>query len=190
VFREWYDQRDIQAMGGLCVRYPVSYIVCKLLRYYNLRRILDVTYGEGRFYMLCGNYLDKLIGCDPVRRDWVVKPNEFYQYNVFQLYWKVRDKVLQPYNIDVVVIDPPKWNPDYGYHRREMFNYLIGTPNLIVEYGFKVAELLNVNNVLVHYREVVKHNTYKPLHIVNFVWLARYVKTRSPNISYFILYSK
>jgi hypothetical protein len=63
---ERVDQRDVQKRGGDFARHPSSFIVCSLLIKYSLRRILDVTYGEGRFYYLCKTEVD-IIGADPMK---------------------------------------------------------------------------------------------------------------------------
>jgi hypothetical protein len=41
------DQRDVQKKGGLCTKYPSSYVVCEMLRKHSIRRVLDVTFGRG-----------------------------------------------------------------------------------------------------------------------------------------------
>ncbi len=82
---EHVDQRDIQKRGGYYAKYPSSHVVCSLLKRYGVTSVLDVTYGEGRFYKLCRSGL-RIIASDPVKRDWVVKPDSFIQANVFYLY--------------------------------------------------------------------------------------------------------
>jgi hypothetical protein len=94
---EVIDQRSVQKRGGDFARYPSSYVVCSLLRRYGLRRVLDVTYGEGRFYYLCKSDVE-VVAADPVKWQWVVKPNQFLQLNVFQLYMMLSD---------AIVTDPP-----------------------------------------------------------------------------------
>ena len=184
---ERVDQRDIQSRGGDFSKYPSSYIVCNLLRRYGLRRVLDVTYGEGRFYKLC-RYGVEIIGADHVKRRWVVKPYQFYQMNVFQLYLMLRDGKLSIDPVDAVVVDPPRWNTDVVYRKRDMFNFLIGTPKLIIEYASKVASLIRSPYLLVHYRELMKLEGFEPVHVVEFTWLARYLNTDNNNKSLYILY--
>jgi hypothetical protein len=184
---EVVDQRSIQRYGGDFAKYPSSYVVCKLLRQYSIRKILDVTYGEGRFYYLCKNELE-IIASDPMRRRWVVNPRQFLQLSVFQLYMMLRDGKLQMSCVDVVVVDPPKWNTEVVYRRRDMYNYIIGTPHTIIEYAAKVAELLKAEHLLVHYRNTLDINAYRPVHIVEFTWIARYQNTKNKNKSLYILY--
>ena len=184
-------QCDIQKLGGECARYPSSYVVCYLLKKYGLSRVLDVTFGEGRFYKLCRSFIELLVAADPVRRNWVVSPDEFYQYNVFYLLSKLRSGDVRIVNaLDVVVIDPPKWSEGASYRKREMYDFLIGSPKLIIEYGAKVASLLGVRNLLVHYRNLVEISGYIPKHVVEFKWFARYLNTKNKNTSLYIIYEK
>jgi hypothetical protein len=184
---EYVDQRQVQRYGGSFTKYPSSYIVCRLLRSYGLKRVLDVTYGEGRFYRLCFPEL-VVIGADPVKWSWVVKPKQFHQLNVFQLYLMLRDGKLSIDPVDVVVVDPPRWNTDVVYRKRDMFNFIIGTPKLIIEYATKVAQLLKTRHILVHYRELMKLEGFEPVHVVEFTWVARYAYTDNKNKSLYIIY--
>jgi len=185
---ERVDQRKIQRYGGDFAKYPSSYVVCSLLRKYGLKKVLDVTYGEGRFYYLCKSELE-IVGADPVKWSWTVKPKQFYQMNVFQLHLMLRDKKLQLGPVDIVVVDPPRWNTDVTYRKRNMFDYIIGTPKLIIEHAARVAELLKTGHLLAHYREPIQLNSYRPIHIVEFTWIARYLNTKNNNKSLYILYT-
>ena len=184
---ECVDQRDIQSRGGDFAKYPSSYIICSLLRKHGLKKVLDVTYGEGRFYYLCKSELE-IIGADPVKRSWVVKPKQFYQLNVFQLHLMLRDGKLSIEPVDAVVVDPPRWGTDVVYRGRDMFNFIIGTPKLIIEYAARVARLVKTRHLLAHYRELLKLEGFEPDHVVEFIWLARYAYTENKNKSLFILY--
>jgi len=187
VVTEFIDQRQVQRYGSDFAKYPSSFVVCSLLRRYNLRKVLDVTYGEGRFYKLCHNVLE-IIAADPMRWQWVVKPKQFYQMNVFQLYLMIRDGKIQLESVDVVVVDPPKWSMTVSYNRRDMYDFIIGTPNLIIEYAAKVAQQLKTKHLLVHYRELLKLERFKPIHVIEFMWFARYMNTDNKNKSLYILY--
>ena len=189
VIVERVDQREIQKRGGCYATYPSSYIVCSLLRKYNIARVLDVTFGEGRFYKLC-YYGLRIIGVDPVKRDWKVYPSSFIQMNVFQLYNAVSTKKLVLGDLDAVVVDPPKWTRGVKYKKRDMFNYIIGTPELIIEYASKTAGLLAVPYILVHYKRTINLQGYKPIHIVEYRWIHRYLRADDKNHSLFIVYSK
>jgi len=184
---EVIDQRTIQKRGGDFTRYPSSYIVCKFLRQHNIRKILDVTYGEGRFYYLCKNELE-IIAADPMKWNWVVKPKQFLQLNVFQLYLMLRDRKIELPHVDALVVDPPKWTTNVSYRKRDMFNFIIGTPKLVIEYASKIASLLKTLYLLIHYREIVQLENYIPIHIIEFTWIARYVHTENKNKSLYILY--
>jgi len=184
---ERVDQRKVQMYGGDFAKYPSSYVVCRLLRKYGLKKVLDVTYGEGRFYYLCKSELD-IIGVDPVKWQWVVKPRLFLQENIFELHAALEHGLVKPQQPDVVVIDPPKWNPLVPYRRRSMYNYIIGTPRLIIEYGSRVAAILKAPYLLLHFREVVPLKSYEPIHIVEFTWVARYLFTKN-NKSLYIVYT-
>jgi hypothetical protein len=186
------DQREIQKRGGLYAKFPGSYVICSILDRYNCKSVLDVTYGEGRFYMFCRDNIDILIGSDPKRWDWVVKPDLFYPFNVFHLYMLLSKKKfdIPIRGVDVVVVDPPRWTTYAIYNRRKMFNYLVGTPESIFETSGKIAKLLNTRYVLVHYRNVVKLEQYIPIHLVEFKWFARYLNTENKNTSLYILYKR
>jgi hypothetical protein len=185
---ERVDQRQVQMYGGDFAKYPSSYVVCSLLRRYGLKKVLDVTYGEGRFYYLCKSELE-IVGADPVKWQWVVKPRLFLQENVFELHTALEHGLVKPQQPDVVVIDPPKWNPLVLYRRRSMYNYIIGTPRLIIEYGSRVAAILKAPYLLLHYRGVVPLKSYEPIHIVEFTFIARYLNTKNNNKSLYIVYT-
>jgi len=186
---ERVDQREIQKRGGYYATYPSSYIVCSLLKKYDMARILDVTFGEGRFYKLCYHGI-MITGVDPVKRDWKVSPSSFIQMNVFQLYNAISTRQLALDGFDVVVVDPPKWTKGVKYKKQDMFNYIIGTPELIIEYASKTAGLLMVPYILVHYKRTINLQGYKPIHIVEYRWVHRYLRVDSGNYSLFIVYSK
>jgi hypothetical protein len=185
---EVIDQRSVQKRGGDFARYPSSYVVCSLLRRYGIKRVLDVTYGEGRFYYLCRHELE-IVGVDPVKWEWVVKPKVFLQENVFELHTALEHGLVKLQQPDVVVIDPPKWNPLVPYRRRSPYNYIVGTPKLIIKYGSRVAAILKAPYLLLHFRELLELENYKPIHVIEFTWIARYLFTANKNKSLYILYA-
>jgi len=185
---ERVDQRDIQKRGGDYAKYPSSYVVCSLLKKYNITRILDVTYGEGRFYKLCRSDL-RITGSDPVRRDWVVKPDSFIQADIFHLYRLASAEQFTATDLDAIVVDPPKWTRNARYKVHDMLNYIIGTPELIIEYALKIAQLIHAPYMLVHYKRVLQLNGYKPVHVVEYRWYHRYLRVSDNNHSLFVLYS-
>ena len=183
---ERVDQRDVQRRGGCFSKYPTSFVVCYLLRRYGIRKVLDVTYGEGRFYYLCKDEVI-VVGSDPVKREWVAAPREFHQLNVFQFYGMVRDGALRLPKVDAVVADPPKWTRNATY-RRSAFNYIIGTPELIIEYASRIARLTKTTYLLTHYKDLVELDGFKPVHVVEYVLMSRYLNLRNGSKSLFILF--
>jgi len=192
MFVEQVDQREIQKRGGLYVKFPSSYIICSMLERYNCKSVLDVTYGEGRFYKTCRDNILFLIGSDPKKWSWVVKPDLFYQFNVFYLYMLLSKRKfdLPIRRLDIIVVDPPKWIINATYNKREMYNYLVGTPEAILTTSGKIAKELNTRYILIHYRNMVQIEEYTPIHVVKFKWFARYLYTESKNTSLYILYER
>ena len=186
---EHIDQRDVQKKGGLYAKFPSSYIICSMLERYNCKSVLDITYGEGRFYKTCRDNILFLIGSDPKKWDWIVKPDLFYQFNVFYLYMLLSKKnfVLPLRELDVVVVDPPRWKRS-NYNRRKMYNYIIGTPEKIIEYAGKIAKLLSSHYLVVHYDKIIDVEYYTPERIIMFEWFARYLNINNNNKSFYILY--
>ena len=182
------DQRDVQKRGGLCAKYPSSYVVCEMLRKHSIRRVLDVTFGRGRFYALCRRDIELLIASDPVKWPWLVYPDRFYQATAWQLYNLLKNNKVQVREVDCVVVDPPRWSRGAEYRRRGEYNFLIGSPRLIIEYAAKAAALINAKHILLHYNKVVEVENYTPVHVVEFRWLARYLNTENKNTSYYIIY--
>ncbi|MEM0061148.1 MAG: hypothetical protein QXW80_02785 [Candidatus Micrarchaeia archaeon] len=184
---EYVDQRDVQKKGGLYAKFPSSFIVCNLLNCAN--KILDVTFGEGRFYKLCRDTLDVLAASDVKKWNWIVKPDLFFQFNVFHLYsLLVKEKIKFPLRkVDVVVVDPPRWKRS-NYNRRKMYNFLVGTPQSIIQFAGKIAKLLSSPYLLVHYDKVLDVENYRPIRIIEFEWYARYLNIENNNKSLYILY--
>jgi len=185
---ERVDQRDIQRRGGIYAKYPSSYVVCSILKQYGITRVLDVTYGEGRFYKLCHDSL-RIIASDPVKRCWAVKPDSFIQANVFQLYKRIEGEGADRWRCDAVVVDPPKWSRNARYRVHDMLNFIIGTPESIIEYASKIAQLIHAPYMLVHYKRLLQLNGYKPIHVVEYRWYHRYLRVDDNNHSLYILYS-
>jgi len=185
VVEEFIDQRDIQRRGYLYVYYPSSAVVADILRKYGVRDVLDVTYGRGRFYVM---YRPRtLVGVDPMKWDWIVKPDTFHQTTVYHFYRLLKgNEVIIDKPIDCVVIDPPHWSKNATYRKRDEYNYIIGTPKDIIEHGRKVAELVKAPYILLHFNQQLPIG--EPIHIVKFRWFARYAHTENKNLSYYILY--
>ena len=124
------DQREVQRKGGLAAKYPVAYIVAQFLKKYRFQKVLDVTYGKGRFYRIYRPRV--LVGADIVRREWEIVPDLFIQKPVWGLRY---ERELQNYAFDLLVVDPPWGKPQ----RREEYSELWGTPQLIIDYAIKLA---------------------------------------------------
>jgi hypothetical protein len=182
---EEIDQRNVQKRSDMCHDYPSSCVVADILKKFSIKRVLDVTYGRGRFYKAYRPEL--IIASDPVKWGWLVYPDRFYQLTVFQLNMKLRNKEIEiPRIIDCVVVDPPKWSVNERYNKRHEYNFIIGTPKLIIEYARLVAQQVMAKYLLVHYREVL--NLGRIVYAVRYTWLARYKYTKDKNVSYFVLY--
>jgi len=175
------DQREIQKLGGKASRYPASYVVCHFLERYSLRRVLDVTYGEGRFYAY--KRPEFLVGADPRVWNWVVKPDIFINRPV----WSLR-RILERINVefDVVVCDPPRWERGTRYRKRDLFSYVVGGAAAIIDHSFKLASELGVGKLLLHYKDVLRGR--KVVEDVEFLYVARYLNNPELRTTHFTLY--
>jgi len=178
------DQRDIQRRGGVYAKYPVAAIVADFLKSIRAKRVLDVTYGEGRFYKVYRPEL--LVGADPNVWEWVVRPDIFIPYPV----WSV-SKVLERIGLrefDVIVCDPP-WGE--RHRRRPQYNNLIAfaTAETIIKYAFELAKYLKTPYLLLHYDKLYKCEGWTRVRTVEFRYVARYLN--NPGLSrttYFIMF--
>jgi len=139
---------------------------------------------------LCREELDLLIASDPVKWSWLVYPDRFYQVTVWQLYSLLKSGEVRVDGVDCVVADPPRWNPNAKYKKREEYNFLVGTHGLIFEYTSKIADLVGSKYILIHYNRVIDIENYTPVRIVEFKWFARYLNTKDKNTSYYVLYGR
>jgi len=179
------DQREIQKLGGQYAFYPTAKLIEDLIRPLS-PTVLNVTFGKGRFYYF---YRPKLlVASDPYKWKWIVEPDVFYQLTVWALYDKLKKgEVRPPGNITLVVADPPRWTR-CTYRKREEYNTLIGTPDLIIQYAYKTALLLGATHFLLHYNTVPRLEKAQPVKVVKFRYLARYLNTENKNTSYYALY--
>ena len=110
-------QQDIQRRGGVCVRYPVSCLVRTMVQdvfgEYDFLRILDLTFGEGRFWRAFDRSRIYLVGFDIRKLNWHVRPDEFYLQPSWR--WSL---FLKKYSFDLVVVDPPWAEWHRGWDRR------------------------------------------------------------------------
>lgn len=144
-------QIDVQRKGGLCSRYPVSCIIRMLLREAGLLEpfktitVLDLTYGEGRFWVTLPQAY--IIAFDIRRLKWHRKPQVFYNKPC----WKFGDYVTK---VDIIVIDPPWGEWRRGWDRRGhyiKFNAL-GSPQQILQCGLDAMQKLG-KPLLYHYKQ-------------------------------------
>jgi len=85
--------------------YSVMLYIFRLLGFPVGVRILDLTYGVGRFYRKIREiYRPFIVGVDVARHRWEVEPDVFIQKDCREL---SIDEVKQYGDIDVVVVDPP-----------------------------------------------------------------------------------
>jgi len=85
-------------------------IVATLLGYLpGQLRVLDLTYGVGRFYRLCRDKIDLLIAVDVTRHDWEVRPDIFLNVDAVTLIHRMLDGYYLPFSL--IVVDPP-WSKE------------------------------------------------------------------------------
>lgn len=87
-------------------------------------------------------------------------------------------------NIDLLIVDPP-----FGknrYHRRNIYEYIIGSPNLIVDEAFNTARELDIKHVILHFNKIVNVEDYKIVDGFIFEACCRYLNANPK--SYTILY--
>ena len=144
------EQVEVQKKGGKCARYPTSCIVRDFIAAAGLFKpltpinILDLTYGEGRFYAAFRNKV-KVYGFDILRLDHVVKPYKFYNKSCEK--WKQhRDEIN---NVELVVVDPPFMPYKRGGEKRRHYT-ANGAAIMCTNEALKAAEHYNAP-VLIHY---------------------------------------
>ena len=106
------EQWEIQRRGGKCARYPSSCIVVQLLDEAGLLRplqplsILDLTYGEGRFWAALSQAV--VAGFDVRRLGWVRRPRCFWRAPAqhWQRYTSEIEECLAG-RPQLIAVDPP-----------------------------------------------------------------------------------
>ncbi len=180
------DQRDIQKRGGVCSRYPVACLIADILHSVDGTRVLDVTYGEGRFYRVYRP--EWLVAADPYIWNWVVKPDIFIPLPVWKL---LNFRFLEIFRTRVLVCDPP-----WGVRHRKRPQYrvediLIGSSETIITYAFKVAEKFNIPYLLLHYNRLWNQEGWTRVQTLLFRYVSRYLN--NPDLkktTYFMLYER
>jgi len=103
--------------------YSVMLHIFKLLGFPIGVRILDLTYGVGRFYRIIKDvYRPFIIGVDIVKHRWEVEPDVFIQKDCRKL---SIDEVRQYGKIDIVVVDPP-----WSHEKRGKVSYMVSVSKL------------------------------------------------------------
>lgn len=121
------EQREVQREGGVCAKYPSSCLVRRLLnavgllQWGSMLRVLDLSYGEGRFWAALRSKV-VVVGFDIAQLRWVVPPRYFVNDSAlnWRRYEAMIERVLggQP---DLVVADPPFSPYDRGWERRRHY---------------------------------------------------------------------
>jgi len=175
------DQREVQSRRGVCGKYPVACVVYDMLSKHGLyKRILDVTFGRGRFY--AKKLPEFLVGVDPVRRDWIVYPHIFFQKTVQQVY---ESGVLDGLSFDVVVVDPPFNARRVRWRLRREFEVSMGLPEEIIRYAFALAKLLGVGHLFLHFHYVVPGDI---VDVIGFRPISRNFYSNAGLLTFFVLY--
>jgi len=182
------DQRDIQKRGGKCVKHPVSCLIYDMLKELgmNLEQliVLDVTYGEGRFY---GAWRPRLLlGSDIRVHRWVVEPDWFTRCPSWSVWTRVQKLGIVP---DIVVVDPP-WTNYNHRGRKHYYEYMaLGDDSTVLEGGLITARKLGVKYLLVHYKDRIVPSGTRVLNEKYFIYVSRYLKNNeidtNPNKTWF-----
>lgn len=149
---ETVRQLDIQRRGGICATAPTACMVFDLLREANIRpkqvTVLDLTYGEGRFWLAARPRL--LIGADVAVHEWLEKPDIFIPRPAWQA-WRIVEEL--GIHVDIIAVDPP-WVARGSARRRHFgLDIAIGGPRLILMAAEEAARRLGAQYILVHYKE-------------------------------------
>jgi hypothetical protein len=182
---EEVKQSDIQKLGGIYHKYPASKIVADMISGLG-NVVIDTTYGRGRFYTIYRP--QTLVGIDVKKWNWIVKPDRFFNCAVWDFYNMLRRKSIFIEHADIVVADPPRWHNNE--HKRSEYNYIIGTPKLIIYYAYNVAKLLNARYLFLHYGKIVGDiiDKDKIVRAIMYYYISRYTHAGHKTFSYFILY--
>ena len=173
------EQIEVQRRGGICVKYPVSCLIFDLISnvldvFHRRIVILDLTYGEGRFYKAFGVFKPYIIAIDIRKLNWHVVPDEFYLTAAWR--WK---HVVNHKKVDLVVVDPPwmEWRRgSEGRYHYSVYN-IVGSPLSILNAGFEAAIHYNAY-ILIHYKERVTHEKFD---LLNEIWFRG--RSRLANLS-------
>jgi len=144
------DQRNIQSRGRACVKFPVSCLIRDLLIESGILKpnkelkVLDLTYGEGRFWGAIPEA--KVWGFDILKLNWVINPYVFFNESCEK--WKNEVKVLNNC-FDLVVVDPPFMPHNRSPKMRKYYEDRGNLP-LILKEGKEASEYFKAP-LLVHF---------------------------------------
>mgnify|MGYP001773030560 CR=1 FL=1 len=173
------DQRDVQRLGGKAAKFPSSFVVADILVRHGIERVLDVTYGRGRFYYIYKPPL--LFGADPKKWEWVTEPDVFIQAPV----WALRRRLDRQQQFDAVVCDPPVWRKGVRYNGRPEYNYVLGSARLIIDEAVRLARMLGVKFFLLHIDRLME---FPVVEDIQFRYVARYLNLPELRTTHFTLY--
>ena len=75
------------------------------------KRVLDLTYGRGRFYRRVKRYGTCIVGVDIERHEWEVEPCEFIHMDAREYVDRILRGEASIGRVDAVVVDPP-WSSE------------------------------------------------------------------------------
>lgn len=143
-------------LGPRYKSYDIMLLLFKYLKLpYNVR-VLDLTYGKGRFYRkIINNYRPYIIGVDIEKHEWEVAPSEFHQMDMRQFNANV--------DVDVVVVDAP-----WSHEKRGVAPKYTGISNMpyhmkgvssieLTEHAIAIAKKLGVP-LIYKYKEPIPNS--------------------------------
>ncbi len=143
---------EIQKKGKPYCFFPTSYAVKEFLvdflGFPIDALVLDLTYGEGRFWYFTKF---KVFGMDIRRLKWVYEPLVFVRDSLTNI-WKYPYLLSQDY--DLIVVDPPFSR----YKHRRYFYKVIGNddyPLELIRFAYQLARFLK-KPLFVHYKEPIE----------------------------------
>jgi len=130
-------------------------IVATLLGYLpGQLRVLDLTFGVGRFYRLCRDKIDLLIAVDVAKYEWEVKPDIFLNVDAVTLVHRMLDGFHLPFSL--IVVDPP-WSRE----KRRKASSKLGISSMPYHVHAKSMTIINEALTLARNRRVPLLYRYK-----------------------------
>ena len=176
---ETEDQRDWQKRPG-CHSNPFSCFFCHLLSVFNIKTVLDLTYGVGSFYEKCGNSIN-IIAVDIVKWDWLVRPMEFHKSEAYEFIKQFNGKV------DAVVLDPPYRTERVNTRHNNEFYDVLYFGNMPMHEIIEIIKLARAKAkyVILKYMpdngELIKLLELNPKYVITWRYIISHVKTTDNN---------